>query len=854
MTLPFAEIHFPIPVTQGYTYRVPEELDQQAKIGSRALVPFGKRVMTGVITQRVGHVDFDMEKLKDIHDILDDESVFDEDRLALAKWIAEYYLASLGETLRTMLPSGLERKSKRFVKLIRTLNSEEVMQLKKKSPCQAEIVTKLVGKKGYKVSYLLRQVKYKNVQSSIQSLAKKGLVQVSNEMYQSYSGPRLKVFLELTAIGKKLLLQKRKDIKNCSKSTIEGRISTIEKIAHVNDEFFANSIKLTEKQWTGLDFLHDAGRISRPALLQSSGLSDSVFKALAHKSLVQVVSQQIDRKPYGNGFTKAPEMILNEEQAKAVEQISSSLKDEKFSVFLLHGITGSGKTQVYIEAIRQTLALKKSAIVLVPEISLTPQAVARFQGNFGESVAVLHSRLSAGERYDAWRNVQHGKAKVVVGARSAVFAPTVNLGLIVVDEEHDSSYKQVNPAPRYHARDVAIMRAKMLNAVVLIGSATPAVESYYNALTKKYHLVELPNRIDNVPLPKVRLIDMKRFRRSAPDGNGIFSRILYNKIIEKLEKKEQIILLQNRRGFAPVLRCCDCGFTSSCDACEIPLTYHKRGHVTRCHYCNFTERAPDQCSQCKGTDLIFKGIGTQKVEGALHDLIPEARVIRMDFDTTQGKFAHDQILRQFEQHHFDILLGTQMIAKGLDFDRVTLVGVISADINLLRPDFRAGERTFQLLTQVAGRAGRGDLPGEVIIQTYSPENSSLLYAKKHDFHGFYNSEIEQRRMLQYPPYARLAVVMFRHKDNERVAGVANDFTALLKSQKIPMTIYGPTPSALQRVDNEFRWQLMVKNDPVQDPGAQKMRQALSTLFHFFHKAQSKKRAHVYVDVDAVTMV
>ncbi len=820
MHLPYAEIHFALPLSRGYTYRIPANLNATALPGCRALVPLGKRVMTGFIVKRVDTIDFPPEKLKDIFDILDEQPLFDGQRLKLAHWISEYYLASLGEVLRTMLPPGLEQESKQFVRLARELDQSELAKLEGRAPRQFEIVQTLQGKKGYKIAFLAKHLGYQSIRESLRGLVKAGLVEVLQEMSSASARALALTYVQLSERGHKALAERS-----------------------------SGGLKLNATQWESLELLQRKGALSRPFLLHKVELSRPGLEALVKKSLVELTKQEIDRNPYVDRIEVAPTFILNEEQKQAVATVSSSLQQNAFGVFLLHGITGSGKTQVYIEAIRKALELGKGAIALVPEISLTPQTVARFQGNFGVNVAVLHSRLSHGERYDAWRRVQRGEAKLVIGPRSAVFAPVQNLGLIVVDEEHESSYKQVDPSPRYHARDVAIMRAKMLHAIVVLGSATPAIESYYNARTGKYQLLELPRRIDNVPLPEVRLLDMMRFRKTAPDHEGIFSRILLGKILEKLERKEQIILLQNRRGFAPIVKCVDCGFTKLCEACNIPLTYHRRGHALRCHYCNHYEKAPDACPQCHSIELIFKGIGTQKVEDALHELLPQARVVRMDSDTTRGKLAHDTILREFGEHKYDVLLGTQMIAKGLDFHRVTLVGVISADSSLLRPDFRAGERTFQLLTQVAGRAGRKNLPGEVIIQTYSPMNFCLLCAQQHDFHKFFAAEIEQRRQLNYPPFVRLAVALFRHKDNEKARGVAHDFAALVRAAKAPLQIYGPTPAPLQRLQNEFRWQLMIKSDPLQDPSARRMRETLTEVLRFVHKTQARSRMRITIDID-----
>jgi len=851
MPFPFAEIHFALPLSRGYTYRVPESLDTLAQIGCRALVPLGKRVATGFVVRRTDKIDFAPEKLRDILDVLDAAPLFDASRLKLAEWIADYYLGSLGEVLRTMLPPGLEKESHQYVRLTRAPSAEEMARLENRAPRQAEIVRALIGKEGYKVRYLARHLRYEGVRSSLQQLMAAELVEVSQQMQEANARAQRRIFVQLTAAGKELL---EKGDAGTAKGDGRRATGATEKI---------NVRKLTAKQLEGLQLLARRGEMLRALFLKRSGLGGPSLQSLAQRELVQLVEREIERSPYfifSNNprapviKTEFPSIILNAEQANAVQRVTEAMQQNRFEVFLLHGITGSGKTQVYIDAIRNTLAQGKDALMLVPEISLTPQAVARFQANFGNLIAVLHSHMSTGERYDAWRRVHRGEARVVIGARSAVFAPVKKLGLIVVDEEHEGSYKQADPAPRYHARDVAVVRAKMSSAVVLLGSATPSIESYANTQRGKYTLLVLPNRIDNVPLPAVRILDMMRWRQTTPDREGIFSRILFEKINEKLEKKEQIILLQNRRGFAPLIRCVSCGFVRLCDACNIAMTYHKRGNLLRCHYCNASERAPDACPQCKGLDIIFKGIGTQKVEQALHELLPQARVIRMDLDTTRGKLAHDRILREFGEHQYDILLGTQMIAKGLDFHKVTLVGVVSADTGLLRPDFRAGERTFQLLTQVAGRAGRRNLPGEVIIQTYSPDDVCMACAREHDFNKFYEYEVREREALRFPPFSRLALVLFRHRDNECIRGIAQDFAALLKKTGGPFRVFGPSPSPLERIQNEFRWQVLIKNDMLKDPSAQQTRATLNRVVQFFHKANRNQRLRVSVDIDPINMM
>ncbi len=848
MSLPFAEIHFALPLSRGYTYRVPEGLDAVAQSGCRALVPLGKRVATGFIVRRTDKIDFPPEKLRDILDILDDTPLFDTSRLELAQWIADYYLCGLGEVLKTMLPPGLEKESHQYVRLTHEPTPEEMARLENRAPRQAEVLRALMGKPGYKVRFLARHLRYNSVRSSLRQLMAAGFVEVSQQMREGGARIQRRNFVRLTPTGQILWEN--------------GKTENKDNLSISNAPTQAGS-RLTAKQYQGIQLLAKRGEMPQGLFLKRSGLGGPSLQSLAKKDLVQIFEREIERNPYRNFSNNHPEaptqteiakIILNAEQANAVHRVTEAMTQKRFEVFLLHGITGSGKTQVYIEAIRNALAQGKEAMMLVPEISLTPQAVARFQANFGNLIAVLHSHMSAGERYDAWRRVHRGEARVVVGARSAVFAPVKNLGLIVVDEEHEGSYKQADPAPRYHARDVAIVRAKKSGAVVLLGSATPSIESYANAQRGKYTLLELPNRIDNVPLPSVRIIDMLTWRNSAPDREGILSRILYEKIGEKLAKQEQIILLQNRRGFAPLIRCVNCGFVRYCDACNVPMTYHKRGNVLRCHYCNAYEGAPNACPQCQGLDIIFKGIGTQKVEQALRELFPAARVVRMDLDTTRGKLAHDRILREFGEHRYDILLGTQMIAKGLDFHKVTLVGVVSADMGLLRPDFRAGERTFQLLTQVAGRAGRRNLPGEVIVQTYSPDDVCMACAREHDFKKFFAYEVNEREALRFPPFSRLALVLFRHRDNERIRGIAQDFVALLKKAGGPFRVFGPSPSPLERIQNEFRWQVLIKSDPEKDPSAHAMRATLDRIARFFHKANRNARVRMIVDVDPISML
>jgi primosomal protein N' (replication factor Y) len=521
---------------------------------------------------------------------------------------------------------------------------------------------------------------------------------------------------------------------------------------------------------------------------------------------------------------------------------------------VLYGVTASGKTQVYIEAIEYCLQKGQDAIVLVPEIALTPQMVRRFRSHFGDSVAVFHSRMSPGERYDSWRRTWEGKHHIVIGPRSAIFAPLANVGLIIIDEEHEPSYKQNDLTPRYHARDVAVMRAKLNNGVVVLGSATPSVETFFNARINKYELLSLPNRIDDVPLPKIHIVDMRREPRIIGRKEPIiFSRLLRQKIDEKLSRGEQIILFQNRRGFATLLKCTSCGYVARCENCDISLTYHLRGQMLKCHYCGYQRKAPNACPECQGLDILMRGIGTQRIEEELHTLFPGVSAMRMDLDTTRGRYSHDKILSAFGRGEYQILLGTQMVAKGLDFPRVTLVGVISADSELLFPDFRAGERTFQLLTQVAGRAGRKDKEGEVVVQTFTPDHYAIFYVRSHDYDHFFKNELKDRHQLDYPPYSRMINIVFRGPKEEAVRYVAEAFAAGL-NVGADARMLGPVPATLSRIEGQYRYQILLISSKQNDPGAQKTREAVRQAMQNSKELHRGRKVLTSIDVDPISIL
>ena len=530
---------------------------------------------------------------------------------------------------------------------------------------------------------------------------------------------------------------------------------------------------------------------------------NSTINTLLKKELVKFIYEEDYRYKFDK-ISCDKKVILNEEQKYAVEKVVSNL--DKSITYLLYGVTGSGKTEVYMNIISKVIDKNKKAIMLVPEISLTPQIVSRFVNRFGSQVAILHSGLSDTERYDEYRKIKEGKVSIVVGARSAIFAPFSDIGVIIIDEEHTATYKQENH-PRYHARDIAILRSKYHNCPVILGSATPSLESFARALNKNYELLTLKKRANNMVLPKVNVVDMKD---EVKKGNFTFSELLVDKINEKISKGEQVILLLNRRGYSSMIRCSNCGEVEKCPRCDISLTYHKSSDSLRCHYCNYTKKAPSECVKCGSKDIKGIGLGTEKLEQEIIDKF-KARVIRMDADTTLKKGMHEKIIKDFGEGKYDILLGTQMIAKGLDFPKVTLVGVINADISLCVPDFRSSERTFQLLSQVAGRAGRGEYPGEVIIQTYNSEHYSIVYAREHNYLDFYKEEMKIRKALNYSPYYFITLVKISCKDYEEGFKNANKIGEYLrKNLESDTIILGPTMASMFKVNNIYNYQCIIK--------------------------------------------
>lgn len=610
--------------------------------------------------------------------------------------------------------------------------------------------------------------------------------------------------------------------------------------------------KRAPRQGEVLEVLLQGKEMPLKELLEKTGASHQAINALSKKGLVEVSRERVTRDPFqGKLYGLSKPLPLSRQQEQALKIIKESLEEGKEtppSRILIHGVTGSGKTEVYLQAIEEVIKKGQEALFLVPEISLTPQMVAWFRGRFGPLVTLLHSRLSQGERYDQWCKVLEGKVKVVVGPRSAIFAPFSNLGIIIIDEEHENAYKQ-GESPRYDAREVAGKRSLLNNCPLVMGSATPSVESYHQAVEGNYKLVEMDSRVEERPLPPVKIIDLKK--EGSQGNKNLFSRELYWSIKESLERKEQVILFLNRRGFASFTLCKECGYVIRCPNCTITLTYHMSEGLLKCHYCQFEKEVPSCCPNCQGVFMRFIGLGTQRVEREAKKLFPQARILRMDMDTTRNKKSHEEIFKAFKRGQGDILIGTQMVAKGLDFPKVTLVGVILADTSLNFPDFRGGERTFQLLTQVAGRTGRSSLGGKVLVQTFVPEHYSIERVLDHDYPGFFQEEISLRRDFQYPPFSSLLRVIFSGKEEEELARAAYRFQELMEERAslFEGELMGPGPCPLNRIKDKFRWHLVVKRESL-DGIDKKGKEILEDINREF----KDKGVRVILDVNPVNML
>jgi len=749
-------------VDRPFDYQVPVEWISVIELGSRVKVPFGPRNVLGFVVGLKKETDVPLNKLKAINQILDMEPVLTEEMLRMAKWLKNDTICYEIDALQVMLPSALRAKYEKMIKL------QQGQQL----PLEVQAI---FGKR--------QRVNFKEFERA-------GLL------------PLLKQLVAENIVAIENVVKQQGNVKEIRTVQITADQQLIERALEQSSRAAKQRLLL---QWMCLHL----GEIFTPQqICDEAKVSISVLEAVIDKGAAQFIQEEVFRDPFTKEVSRTHALQLTSEQQVALQAITTAMDQQIAQTFLLHGVTGSGKTEVYLQAIQKVLEEGKEAIMLVPEISLTPQMTERFRSRFGEMVAVMHSGLSVGEKYDEWRKIQQGKVKVVVGARSAIFAPFTNIGLIILDEEHESTYKQED-SPRYHARDVAIWRSEFYNCPIILGSATPALESFARAKKGVYKLLSLKHRALHQALPTVFIADMREELRQG--NRSMFSQSLIEAIRLRLEKKEQMVLFLNRRGYSSFVLCRDCGTVVQCPNCDISLTYHRTTEKLKCHYCGYEEHVPQICPQCQSDHIRYFGTGTQKVEEELYKLFPEARVLRMDVDTTKHKGAHEEILETFGAGHADILLGTQMIAKGLDFPNITLVGVLSADTSLHLPDYRAAERTFQLLTQVSGRAGRHDKLGEVIIQTYTPEHYAIELAKTQEYEPFYEREMFLRRRSNYPPYYFVALIQLSHEDVMMAAEYAGRVADWLRGNlSNQVAIIGPTTASIARLQNRYRYQCLIK--------------------------------------------
>jgi primosomal protein N' (replication factor Y) len=803
----YCDVSLPVPIDTVFTYRLPETLRRRVQPGCRVLVPFGARKLTGVVLAI--HSQPPVGQTKEALRLLDEEPALDQSLLDLGRWISTYYCAPLGETLRAMTPLAADIRHGRVYSLTPSgRDAARQLHLTETEEDPTAAILRMLDGRALSATYLAQKVN--KAASVLRSLEKKGFVE--SEDVAAERDP-------LRASAARL--------------RVEFVTRATEKIPKPERELLAY-----------LE-LHP-GQHNVAALEDTFPKASTAARALARRQLARLALEPVSDPISSKAAPPRAPHILNPHQQQAFDAVRLALSSRQFQAFLLEGVTGSGKTEVYLSAIEAALALGRGALLLVPEIALTPAVAGQFHHRFGERVAILHSAFHDSERAQEWRRIRAGEASVVVATRSGVFAPVQNLGLIIVDEEHDQSYKQ-QETPRYHGRDVAVVRARNGNAVIVLGSATPSLETRYNAERGKYTRLALPGRIERRPMPQVSVIDMRReFLETRKQAT--FSRALIDAVTERLENGEQTMLLLNRRGFSSFVACRACGERLQCVNCSVTLTYHKRDRRMLCHYCNYATPVPDCCPKCASEFLQFIGVGSERLETELGAAFPRARIARLDRDTVGGKRDYETILAGFRERHFDILVGTQMIAKGHDIPNVTLVGIVNADLGLGLPDFRAAERTFQLLTQAAGRAGRGETPGIVLIQTINPDHYAIQCAAEQDYEKFYRKEIEFRRLMYYPPFGALANIIVRSTNEEDALARSAALGRLLNPAPEGVRVMGPAAAPVLRVKSEYRYQMLLKT-----ASRKRLGEVLAEVRRFA-AAEKWGPANLAIDVDPMTLL
>jgi primosomal protein N' (replication factor Y) len=812
----FVEVILPLSLAKTFTYSISEAEFNYIKKGMRVAVPFGKsKIYTALVIELHQNAPT-LYEAKEIHQILDEKPLVTEIQIAHWQWIASYYMCAIGDVYRGAIPSALLLESETVISKKQDVFVDE-SQL---SDDEYLIYQALQQQSSLKVQDIIAILNKKNIFPLLQKLIDKNILVLQEEMLENYK-PKLVRYVRLNA-------------KFDSNEGLGELLETL-KSANKQKEIVLSYFQLsaTEKK-----------PITVKKLTESANSSSAVVKALIDKEIFEEYYLQEDRVNF-KGKSSENQLKLSIAQQSAFEAIQENLIEKE--VCLLHGVTSSGKTEIYTKLIEEYIAKGKQVLYLLPEIALTTQLVGRLRAHFGNKVAVFHSKYSNNERVEVWNQVLENseKAQIVIGARSALFLPFQDLGFIIVDEEHEQTYKQVDPAPRYHARDAAIVLANLQKAKVLLGSATPSMETYYNAKSGKYGFVEIFERYGNVLMPEIELVDLKDkyFRKKMV---GHFSDVLIEEITNALALGEQVILFQNRRGYSPLLECMTCGHVPQCQQCDVSLTYHKHKNQLRCHYCGYSIAKPTNCHACSSVDLTTKGFGTEQIQQELSELFPSHKIGRMDQDTTRGKFGFEKIIDSFKNREIDILVGTQMLGKGLDFDNVTLVGIMNADNMLYHPDFRAFERSFQMMTQVSGRSGRSEKQGKVIIQTYSPLHNTIQQVTKNDYVGMYNEQLYERQIYKYPPYFKLVKLTLKHRDFDKLKQ-GSMWLYQVMQQNLPMPVLGPEEPPISRIRNEYIRTIMVKIPMNISVGNTK--KTIQKMLNSFEAVPSYRSIRVILNVD-----
>jgi len=820
----FAELLLPVPIPKLFTYRVPFSFNDSIKTGQRAIVQFGDRkILTGIIINIHTNPPAEYEA-KLLLELLDEFPIVSDQQLKLFTWIAEYYMCTLGEVMTAAIPSGLKLSSESMVQLNPAFNLDESdLPFSDKEL----ILLKHLQRESLRYSDVSKLLGVKQIYSILKSLTRKESIILFEEVKEKYKPKTEKRIRLRTTYASSGALENLFEILGKKPKQEEILLRYLQEVPILHDAE-VNKHGLPKKKIIDLEG------------------SESSLRTLIKNNVFEEFETLVPRFEITDKGEAIP-FLLSEEQERAQAEIFKSF--DEHGITLLHGITGSGKTEIYINLIRKAMESDAQVLYLLPEIALTTQIVQRLKRVFGNTMGVYHSRFSDNERVEVWNGVLNGNLKFVVGVRSSVFLPFDSLGLIIVDEEHDSSYKQQEPSPRYHARDTALVLARLHHAKVLLGSATPSVESYYHASTNKYGLVKLDKRFGDAKLPTVSLADMT-LERKQKTVKGEFSRMLLKQIEETLNEKDQVIIFQNRRGYSPMINCEDCGWIPKCTNCAVSLTYHQFRHALVCHYCGYKEQLPANCPTCSSTRIKTVGYGTEKLEEELKLHFENAHIQRMDLDTTRTKSSYETIIDQFEKGETNILVGTQMVTKGLDFNHVSLVGVFNADRMMHFPDFRSYERAYQLITQVSGRAGRRDKPGKVIIQTSDPENPILKFILKNNYHDFFQTQIADRKEHAYPPFSRLIEIIIKHIDKKQASQTAYQLADDLRAKLNSVKIIGPGEPVISKIRNQYLMTILIKVSrnsqelPV-------IKTQIQGMVNELQKDKTHRNARIIIDVDPV---